>query len=245
MASSGFWPISVSPSLADSYQECGRCLETRHLHTCASVLFMAQVNHQERRREIVEAVWRLLEKGGVEAASVRGVIAETGLSSGSIRFFFSTQAGLHEFAMSSLAERVQERIRQATAEPDLAQRVVAMVSELMPLRDDTERELGIWMAFVAKARHDPSLARIVAEQATAIREFLTTVIRDLATVGLRPSGTDVESEVIHLNAVIDGLTFELLTAPGLIGREQATATLRRALLPDPEQPENDKEHRHD
>ncbi|MBP2384005.1 TetR/AcrR family transcriptional regulator [Brachybacterium sacelli] len=212
---------------------------------------MAQVNHQERRREIVEAVWRLLEKGGVEAASVRGVIAETGLSSGSIRFFFSTQAGLHEFAMSSLAERVQERIRRAAVEPDLGQRAVAMVSELMPLRDDTERELGVWMAFVAKARHDPALARIVAEQATAIREFLTTVLGDLVTLGLRPPAADIESEVIHLNAVIDGLTFELLTAPGLISRDQATATLRRALLcdqeqpEDAEQPENDKERHHD
>lgn len=212
---------------------------------------MAQVNHQERRREIVEAVWRLLEKGGVEAASVRGVIAETGLSSGSIRFFFSTQAGLHEFAMSSLAERVQERIRKATAEPDIARRAVAMVSELMPLRDDTERELGIWIAFVAKAGHDPGLARIVAEQATAIREFLTTVISDLVTLGLRPPTTDIESEAIHLNAVIDGLTFELLTAPGLISRVQATTTLRHALLSDQEQlqdaghPEKSKERHHD
>lgn len=202
---------------------------------------MARIDHQERRREIAEAVWRLLESGGVEAASVRGVIAETGLSSGSIRFFFSTQAGLQEFAMSSLAERVQERIRRATAEPDLERRVVAMVSELMPLRDDTERELGIWLAFVAKARYDPALARIVAEQASAIREFLTTVIGDLATVGLRPPATDVESEAIHLNAVIDGLTFELLTAPGLVSREQATATLRRALLSDQGLPESEKE----
>ncbi|MCF7549589.1 TetR/AcrR family transcriptional regulator [Pseudonocardia sp. WMMC193] len=191
---------------------------------------MAQVNPQERRREIVEAVWRLLEKGGVEAASVRGVVAETGLSSGSIRFFFSTQAGLHEFAMTGLAERVRERILRLATEPDLGRRAVAMVSELMPLREDTERELGVWMAFVARARHAPGLARIVAEQATAIREFLTTVVTDLVAAGLRPPATDIEAEVTHLNAVVDGLTFELLTAPDLISRDQATAALRRALL---------------
>jgi len=206
---------------------------------------MARVNPQERRREIVEAVWALLEKGGVEAASVRGVIAETGLSSGSIRHFFATQAGLHEFAMSSLAERVQERIRRATEEPDLERRAVAMVSELMPLRDDTERELGIWWAFVARARRDPGLARIVAEQAAAIREFLTTVVSDLVTLGLRSPATDIESEVIHLNAVIDGLTLELLTAPELLSRDQATTALRRALLPDRERPGSGEESRHD
>lgn len=197
---------------------------------------MTRVDHQERRREIVEAVWRLLENGGVEAASVRGVVAETGLSSGSIRFFFSTQAGLHEFAMVSLAERVQERIRSATAEPDLGKRAVAMVSELMPLRDDTERELGIWLAFVARARHDPALARIVAEQATAVREFLTTVLGDLVALELRPPGADLALEALRLNAVIDGLAFALLTAPGLISRDQATAALRHALLAEDREP---------
>lgn len=199
---------------------------------------MARIDHELRRQEIAEAVWRLLENGGVEAASVRGVIAETGLSSGSIRFFFSTQAGLHEFAMASLAERVQSRIQRATAEPDLRRRAMAMVGALMPLSDDTERELGVWMAFVAKSRHDAAMARIVAEQAKAIREFLTVIVDDLTRAGLRPAPVDAEAEVTHLNAVIDGLTFELLTAPGLINRDQAAATLRSVLLleTDPNEP---------
>lgn len=192
---------------------------------------MPRVDHDERRRVIVEAVWRLLKRGGLEAASVRGVIAETGLSSGSIRFFFSTQAGLHQFAMASLAERVQERVRNATAEPDLKERAVAMVSELMPLRDDTERELHIWMAFVARAQHDPELARIVADQASAIRELLAQILADLVALGLRNPDSHNDLEVTHLNAVIDGLSFELLTAPDLISREQAAALLRRTLFP--------------
>jgi AcrR family transcriptional regulator len=191
---------------------------------------MARVDHDERRLEIARAVWRLLERGGLEAASVRAVVAETGLSSGSIRFFFSTQAGLHEFAMAGLADLVRERIGRAAAEPDPGRRAVAMVSELMPLRDDTERELGVWLTFVARSRHDAAMARIVAEQADAVRGFLTTVIGDLATLGLRPPPTDLASEAAHLNAVVDGLTFELLSAPGLIGRAEAAEMLRRALL---------------
>lgn len=191
---------------------------------------MARVDPNERRREIVTAVWRLLERGGIEAASVRGVMAETGLSSGSVRHFFSTQAGLHRFAMESLAERVRERIHRAAEEPDVRTRVVAMVSELMPLRDDTERELAVWMAFVGKARHDAELARIVAEQATAVREFLGTVVADLVALGLHPPVADMASHVLRLNAVIDGLTFELLTAPHLVTRDQARAALKHALF---------------
>jgi AcrR family transcriptional regulator len=198
------------------------------------------VNHEQRRQEIVEAVWRLLEQGGVEAASVRGVVAETGLSSGSIRFFFSTQAGLHAFAMSSLAERVQARVRTAATEPDVGRRVVAMISELMPLRDDTHRELTVWMTFVTRAHHDVTLARIVSEQATAVQSFLRTILADLVGLGLRESGMDIEAEVIHLNAVVDGLTFELLTAPNLVGRDQARALLQATLLPTRTPPDTER-----
>lgn len=191
---------------------------------------MARIDHEERRRTIAEAVWRLLESGGLEAASVRRVVAETGLSSGSIRHFFSTQAELHEFAMASLAERVRERIGRAAGEPDPGRRAVAMVGELMPLRDDTERELGVWLAFIARSRHDEGLARILHEQAVAVREFLTTVVVDLERLGLHDAGTDLDAAVTRLNAVVDGLTFELLATPGLVTRAQAIAELRAALF---------------
>lgn len=192
---------------------------------------MARVDHAQRRQQIVDAVWRLLEKGGVEAASVRGVVAETGLSSGSIRFFFSSQAGLHEFAMVGLAERVRERIRRATEEPDPRKRALGMVEELMPLREDTEREFGIWLDFVGRSRHHPELAAIVAEQASQVREFLAGLLTDLVTLGLRSADTDIESEASHLNALIDGLTLEVLTAPGLVSPTQARTILERLLFP--------------
>lgn len=179
----------------------------------------------------MDGVWRLLESGGVEAASVRGVVAETGLSSGSIRFFFSSQAELHQFAMVTLAERVQERIRGASAEPDLRRRALAMVEELMPLRAETTREFGIWLDFVGRSRHDPALAAVVAEQADQVRQFLTELLTDLVALGLRGTDTDIEAESRHLNALIDGLTLELLTAPELITRDQAKAVLEGHLFP--------------
>lgn len=180
---------------------------------------------------LAEAVWHLLAEGGIEAASVRGVMAETGLSSGSIRFFFSTQAELHEFAMSSLADRVRERIRRVASERGPAARAVAMVAELLPLRDDTERELGVWLAFVGRSRHDPTLARIVAEQADAVRQFLAGILADLATLGLRDESENPRAEAARINALVDGLTLELLTAPDLLTRDEAGTMIRDALLP--------------
>lgn len=44
------------------------------------------------RRELAEAVWRVILRDGVEGASVREVAAEAGLSSGSLKHYFGSQS---------------------------------------------------------------------------------------------------------------------------------------------------------
>ncbi|MBK1787683.1 TetR/AcrR family transcriptional regulator [Prauserella cavernicola] len=183
------------------------------------------IDQEARRREIVDAVWRILERGGLEDASVRKVAAEAGLATGSVRHFFGTQAELHAFALRSLSERVGERVRRAAAEPDVRTRVVAMLTELMPLRDDTTRELRIWLEFVHRSRFDENLAAIVAEQAAEVRRFLTHVVTGLGELGHLCPTADHDEVAAGLNAFVDGLTFELLTAPALLTRERAFALL--------------------
>ena len=38
------------------------------------------VDHEERRAEVAAAVWRIVSRDGLEAATVRRVAAETGMS---------------------------------------------------------------------------------------------------------------------------------------------------------------------
>ena len=189
-----------------------------------------KVDQEARRRVIVDAVWRTLDRGGLEEASVRKVAAESGLATGSVRHFFGTQAELHEFALRSLSDRVSERVRQAAEEPDVRQRVLAMLGELMPLRDDTARELSIWLEFVHRARFDPALAAAVAQQAAEVREFLRHVVRGLGELGQLAPDADYEHAAAGLNAFVDGLTFELLTAPALLTRQQAVELLEHYLF---------------
>ncbi|MDQ1250665.1 MAG: hypothetical protein QG597_5044, partial [Actinomycetota bacterium] len=47
------------------------------------------VDHEARRREIVEAMWRIVQREGFAAVSVRSVAAEAGLSKASISHYFA------------------------------------------------------------------------------------------------------------------------------------------------------------
>ena len=44
------------------------------------------VDHETRREEIAEALWRVVRRDGVRAASVRTIAAEAGWSPGAVRY---------------------------------------------------------------------------------------------------------------------------------------------------------------
>ena len=67
---------------------------------------MATIDSQSRRRELGEALWRVVLRDGIEAASVRKVAAEAGISKGSLRHVFPTQSELLAFAMQLIVDEV-------------------------------------------------------------------------------------------------------------------------------------------
>lgn len=188
------------------------------------------IDQEARRALLAESVWRVLERGGPEGASVRAVALESGLSTGSVRHFFGTQSELYLFAMTSLTERVAQRIRDAGSEPDIRRRTLVMIGELMPLRAQTRRELTVWWEFVHRARQDPALAAVVDEQARAVRGLLRNVVDGLVELGVLPSDTNADRLAVQLHAIVDGLTFQLLTSPGLISTRSARAVLETRLF---------------
>ncbi|MET8762334.1 TetR/AcrR family transcriptional regulator, partial [Lentzea sp. NPDC004782] len=70
------------------------------------------VDHEERRRELAEAVWRIVRRDGIDHASVRAVAAESGWSSGSLRRYFPTQDSLLGFAMELTYRRFIARLEK-------------------------------------------------------------------------------------------------------------------------------------
>ena len=100
----------------------------------------------------------------------------------------------------------------------------------MPLREQTRSELLVWWEFVHRSRHDPALAAVVLDQARSVRALLRRVVDGLTEHGLLRGDDDPDQRVRTLNAVVDGLTFELLASPGLIDAAGARAVLGLHLL---------------
>jgi len=178
------------------------------------------IDAEERRRHLAEAAWRVIRRDGLESASVRNVAREAGLSGGSLRHMFGTQAELLVFAMNQVVERITDRLDalDPTGDPQaLAERHLL---ELLPLDDERREENEVWLAFSARALVDPDLRECADRSYDLLRDGCRRWV--LAIAGERVN-LDLETDRLH--ALLDGLAVHAASRPDV-----ATADRLRAVL---------------
>ncbi|MEO5874432.1 MAG: TetR/AcrR family transcriptional regulator [Streptosporangiaceae bacterium] len=186
------------------------------------------VDHDVRRLELAEALWRIIVREGLEAVSVRNVAAEAGWSAGALRHYFPDKAGLIAFAMNLVTERVVTRLRSLDRGGDPGKFVLRALEELLPLDAERRVEAEVWLAFVTHARVDPALAGPAQRVHTTLRNYVEELLTHLGAP--HPAA---EAPLLH--ALLDGLTLHLLLYPGSLTPAQAghqlQAFVRRGRTP--------------
>lgn len=162
------------------------------------------VDHGARREALAAALWRVVTRDGVEAASVRRVAAEAGWSTGSLRHYFDSQPALLAFAMELVIERVTRRV-QAIAGPEtpreLAERAL---QEVLPLDAERRAEMQVWLAFTTRSFVDPELRALRDRAHVGVRELCASAAQ---LIGAGPADAE------RLHALIDGLAMHAVLDP--------------------------------
>jgi AcrR family transcriptional regulator len=173
------------------------------------------VDHAERREELAGALWRLVMREGIEAASVRRVAAEAGWSPGSLRHYFETRSELLAFAMELVVQRVTQRVVALglAAEPRL------LLHEVLPLDAERRAEMQVWLAFTMQALVDPGLR--------ALRERAHADLRALCrrAVDLLGGSTDPDRDAEQIHALVDGLALHAVLDPAVTTPERQVELL--------------------
>jgi len=192
-----------------------------------------RLDHDERRTELAEAVWRVIRREGVRGASVRGVAREAGLSMGSVRYFFGTQEELLQFAMRAVIARATARIEagagareELVAKGDAAAAAARMLEQILPLDDERLGEAQVWLAFTVQGVVDQGLARIRRAADEGVRQLCEKCLADLSRLGLVAADRDLASETTRLWALLDGLTLHILLDLGQPSAPAAGQILR-------------------
>ena len=178
------------------------------------------VDAAERRRHLAEAAWRVIRRDGLESASVRNVAREAGLSSGSLRHTFATQAELLVFAMNQVVDRITDRL-EALDQTGLPQEVAERhLLELLPLDDERREENEVWLAFTARALVEPELRQCAERSYDLLRAGCHRWV--IAILG---SEGNIDLEADRLHALLDGLAVHAAIRPGVATVERVQVVL--------------------
>ncbi|MEU5830009.1 TetR/AcrR family transcriptional regulator [Micromonospora tulbaghiae] len=166
------------------------------------------VDHDARRAELARAMWRVVYRDGVGAATVRSIAAEAGWSPSALRHYFATQTELLVFAMEHVQAEAAQRIAadDRTGSPrEVAQRIL---EQLLPLDRQRVREAEVWLLLAARAQTDPAARTRMADADDGIRRAAEFAV---ALLTGQPAA-DPEA-VARLHALLDGLALHALLYP--------------------------------
>jgi AcrR family transcriptional regulator len=190
-----------------------------------------QVDHEERRREIIEALWRVTARDGLGAVSFREVAAEAGVSVRRVQYYFGTKAQLLLAALQLLGVRIVRRgvegIAAAGPGPTSEAVLRAALFGAQPLDEESRMDLLLFFNFYIAGLTDPSLGSETVANQRWIGPFMADLIRTAAERGETWDGIDPDKEAVTLLATNTGIGLFVLS--GLYSPEEAIAALEYRL----------------
>ncbi len=176
-----------------------------------------------RRRQIVEAVWRIAAERGLQMATVREIATEAGVSPRVVQYHFADKHHLLVTALRMLhrdnERRARERIAALRDPADPRAVLRATLEELLPLDDQRQTSLRVLTAYYARSLTDPALAEVFLPGDSPLEDLVAALI---TAAGPKPS-IDVAHEADLLVGGVSGLGLDLLH------RRRTRADVRRTI----------------
>jgi AcrR family transcriptional regulator len=183
------------------------------------------VDHDERRTEIVQAAGRLIARHGLMAATVRGIAAEAGYSSGVIDHYFADKDDLLLQALAASHRRISGRFDEVTRGLRGLDAVRALLADNLPTDatrcDETRLEVQFW----ARSLGDEALMAVQRQEMAGFRRQVRRHLDEAVADGETAAAVDADDALERLLALMDGLSVRAVLEPARL-----TAERQRALL---------------
>jgi AcrR family transcriptional regulator len=177
-----------------------------------------RVDHEERRRQIADALLRAAAARGLHATGMREVAAEAGVSLRLVQYYFGTKEELLLAGMQYLArrfaERAMTRIRhnnETGTQASPREIIAAILTEALPVDDERRTFAVLNVAYFALALTDPALAiGPLARNSDAVIDVVAAQLRAAQAAGDTPAHLDPDAEALGLLAMSHGLGTSVL-----------------------------------
>jgi AcrR family transcriptional regulator len=187
------------------------------------------VDHDVRRREVAEAVWRVLAATGFAGLSLRAVAKELGATTGLLTHYFRNKRELVQHALEVVHDRTAPRMAAAGEGVGGLDGLRARLRAV--LVDDAEATLlsRVWVGFWDVALADAELGAAEAARYERWRDRLRPLVDEAVAAGELAAGRDTETVVDLLTAFTHGLVVQALFDPERFPAQRQHAVLDELL----------------
>jgi len=172
----------------------------------------ARGDHEERRRDVSQAVWRVLAAKGFGGLTLRAVAAEMGASTGLLTHYFPSKHELIKHALEVAQEHTQNRARRG-AQGEGLEGLRAAVLDVLPLTPESAAMTRVWVSFWDPALGDEELTAFEVARYERWRGMLRPHVEAAVRLGELASTVDIDDIVAAAAAFTHGVVVQALFDP--------------------------------
>ncbi len=178
------------------------------------------VDHDHKRKIIAETAWKIIEKEGIEKASIRKIATEAGMSAGALRHYFSNQDELLLFIIEYFLARGKKRSDNIVWSKNPLTAVKQTLLELVPVDRDKQTETSVWLVFAVRSLTSAALKTRKDELTEGEYNLMEAMLKLLINAGYVKKDIDIELEKLRLSVLIEGISIHALLRPDIFTTEK-------------------------
>ncbi|TDD47036.1 TetR family transcriptional regulator [Nonomuraea terrae] len=159
-----------------------------------------------RRLQIAEALIRTLADRGIIRTTLADVATAADVSVGLVQRYFRSKDELLIFGIEHVYQRAIERVRQVQPTTPIRDFLTRLMETLLPLDQERERELRVWLNFVQASLTNPKMAAIHQTATADLIGGAAEVLAAAQRAGELDTTVDPAREAAALVAFADGLS---------------------------------------
>jgi AcrR family transcriptional regulator len=187
------------------------------------------VNHEERRKELLTATWRVIARTGIVGATTREIAREGGVSTGVLAHYFTDKEDILAAALRLAHQQFNGRVQERTQGLLGLAAVRAIMLEAMPLDDERLLEAQIELNFIAVSLGNAGLREMRQEEVDRFWESLHYRVSEAQKIGQLGPSADAGAITDELVILIAGVSQQAVLRSHLAAPQRQLQVLETVL----------------
>ncbi len=171
------------------------------------------VDVDARRKDLLEAVWRIIPRSGIAAATTRAIAREAGVSNGVLSHYFPDKDSLLIEALRTAYNQAQSRMRDVTRGLIGLEAVRAIMVEALPLDEKRLVEAQIGVSFWGLALGNERLLEVMRAEWERFWDVLSFRVDEARSLQQLAANVRPDNLTHELIVLVEGISAQAVLYP--------------------------------